>query len=422
MAHTAEKFFNKHGITSHQAIRKIVHRVSTLLLCSAFSTNSIAHTQGYTHIKNSVDAGASITLRSNEMLEDDQLYLIPGTLMGGEAYPYEKGLGIDDAYLAGGFSWSEHLLLSGELSAHEHESSVELELETLALSYRPKLESEWYVTAGKFASRISPSASWHANPHSFTEAGLQSDLHFGRHGYDNGIRISYEPMAWQVGLELWNGQNWPASSRQGQYNFYGFINGELGKSHYRLGAWFGRSEAENRVDQRFSQGHSHSGGSADTNISEYEFTGDIDGFGAYFMGEFPLNDKHSLFLDLEFVSQTHQGDLSRNNQNTEIEYAPETYRVSLAWQAGEHKFIAQQERTIITNEIGNSVDAIFLSESNLENNDHEPSRFTMAWHWRLNSNLVSKVEWVRENLIDKDETQSRFNINLTMAFDLLSQF
>lgn len=396
-----------------------------MLICTLASSAIHAHSKGYTHIEHSLYAGASLTLRSDDMMESGQPYLIPGTLMGGEANPYEKGLSLDEASIAGGFAWTKQVMLLGELSAHEHSNDTELELETLAISYRPSSSLAWYVSAGKMPSRISPSANWHASRASFSDAWLQSDIHFGRHGNDNGLRLSYEPGSWQLGLEAWNGSQWPASSRQGTLNVYGFKDGSFHGTRFRVGAWLGRSKSEDRSDERFEEGHSHSGTMVNTTISEYGFSGDIDGFGAYLSTESSAGQafgkQQSVLFEFEYVHQNHKGKLTRSTQIANIEYAPETYRIGLGWRAGDHVLKVQQEHTIVTNEISTNVDAVFLSESNLENNKHEPKRWTAAWHWQYDTSITTKLEWVSEKLVDQNDTQARVNLSLSCAFDLLRQ-
>jgi len=358
-------------------------------------TSTQAHNKADDKLAHYIKGSAAFSYRSDSSMPKEQAYLIPGALLGGEALTYEKGGSLDDAQLAAGYKFSDDYQISAVINAHEHDDGHELQLENLWLTTRyQRAPIQLWFDLGKLPSNITDSASWHASESRFTEASLLSDVFFGRHFNDTGIRTELRSNYGQFGIELWSGDNWPAEDDEGAVSVYMKTQPSWLGAGSEVGFWGMNTTANNRSDNRYNHdgGHSH-GNDMTSTISEYKFTGDTDLIGAYITLALPLNPI-TLLAEAEWIQAKSNGTLSNANQTTDYknDYTGSRFLVGLSYQ--KHRLLAQYEEITLSNHFFGDVTSRFITDANLMNNGLEPNKITYAWHWYFQKNLRFKLEYV----------------------------
>ncbi|MET1257171.1 hypothetical protein [Aliikangiella maris] len=365
-----------------------------ILYSSLFSTVALAHSNIETQKANYLIASTALSYRSDEVALENQAYLIPGALLGGEALPFNQGAGLDEGQLAMGYATADNYYVSAVVNAHEHNGSHEIELEKFWLTtrYLQTDVADFWLDIGKLSTQTTKSASWHTSQDRFADPSLISDVFWGRHFNDSGIRSELKSDYAQLGIELWNGDAWPASKNEGAYSIY--IKTQptwLGKNG-ELGIWGIKSEASNRSDLRYNQGHNH--GTNITNIaSEYTFTGNTEMIGSYIFASLTLAD--ILFLsELEWIQSDSTGVLSINSQSAVYNNQYSGIRFLMGAQYKSHQFFIQHEELTLKNHFYGDITDNFIIGASLLNNGFEPNRTIYAWQWKITSDLNIKTEFI----------------------------
>jgi hypothetical protein len=371
-------------------IKKLTYLVT---LYSVFLTSQIqAHTETNDQLSNYLYSSAAFSYRSDSSVSEGQPYLIPGAHMGGEALAYDKGGSLDDAQLAAGYCVNDNYQVSAVINAHEHNGNHAIELENFWLSaHYLQMPVELRFVIGKISSNITASANWHASQSRFSEASLMSDVFLGRHFNDIGVRSELRTHYGQLGVELWSGDSWPAANDDGAVSVYMKIQPSWLGSGSEIGLWGMNIDANNRSDNRYSEGHNH-GSDITSSTSEYNFNGDGDLTGAYLTLVLPL--KPLTFLaEAEWIQAKSRGTLANDSQVTDYENNYTGSRFLLGLQYKDHTVLAQHEELAFDNNFFGDVPSAFINNANLMNNGFEPSKTTYAWHWKLQENLTLKLAY-----------------------------
>ena len=151
-------------------------RLLTLPL-ALLSASAIAHTPPSTAHRTTVDASLVTTWRSASLVDDNAYWQIPGTMMGGHAWPPEKGARVDEMNL--GLSHRLDDDLYGVLKVGSHASGNDehggVELEHAYVAYTP---GPWQLQAGRMSAGFSPGLAQHAADRLASEAPLALDVFF----------------------------------------------------------------------------------------------------------------------------------------------------------------------------------------------------------------------------------------------------
>ncbi len=390
----------------------------TLLITSADSALGHSETGGR-RTSTFLHARASLTVRAGDFVQPGEPWLIPGALLGGEALPPEEGAQLDDVQLRGAYQLADHYAVHAKLSSHPHgDEGQNLELENMYLAADfSRLAPGLLLDIGQMASEITPSANWHASQGDFTEAPLISDVFFGRHFVDTGARGEMGRTPLRVGLELWNGDSWPASQAEGGASLYvrGAIERARLTADYRF--WGMHSEAENRRDDRYISGHSHGGVEVISPTSDIGFSGDIDMAGAFLSLAYNTSS-WTLGSEFEWIRAESDGSLADLTQSVPFESTYEGMRFSLAAGVERHTWMVQHEELLLQNYFRASVSPLFLTNSGLFNPGFDPSKTTALWRYRVLENVAIRLQYVREELSD-GVRDSRIGVGLQMGFTLL---
>ncbi|VUD64957.1 hypothetical protein TDB9533_03443 [Thalassocella blandensis] len=381
------------------------------------SQHAFAHTEHNQNIRTELHAYSSFTYRSDAVVEPGQSYQIPGALLGGEAVPAEKGFNFDEALLEGTLNTAHHYYISGKLSAHNSDS---IELENLWLTV-PNIEYLASITleVGKINSEVSPSANWHASQHPLSESSLLGDIYFGRHFNDMGLRLTRTIGFVHLGAEVFDGDNWPATSGEGSASAFLQLDFSWRDTMAKLRGWHMQSQANNRTDTRYTGSHSHGGNVVSSPSTEYFFTGNVDTSGV--MAELSYGfTRGRVYLESEWIVAESEGDIANSTQRSFYENRYEGYRVLLGLNYAQHFLTMQYEEIALQNDLLSAVTSVFAEGANLVNNGFEPSRAVVSWSYQLNPDVRVRLEGVSEKTLSEEEI-TKVNVGLTWQRSLLGK-
>lgn len=195
-----------------------------------------------------LSASVAATWRSDDLVGQNDYWQIPGTVMGGHAWPYEKGVAVDEALLALGARINERMFAVIEVGSHgsndDHDGSVEIQHAYVGFQCCEK-PGPWVLEVGRMSAAFSPSLAAHASERLASESPLVDDVFFGRDFHDEGLRLWWhETAGWSAGVEYWRGQAFPANTDgDGAWDVFARHEWHSGNISTTLGGWYYRANA-----------------------------------------------------------------------------------------------------------------------------------------------------------------------------------
>lgn len=385
------------------------------ILCCGLSAPIHGHESIHGNIRpDSVDVRTTVTYRSEEAATPDEVWQIPGVLMGGEALPVSKGVTLDDVQLLGHVNIKERYFVSTKVGAHGHDGSTEVELENLWFGANAEFLNQMILfEAGKMSTEVTPTASFHASGGEFSEAPLLADVFFGRHFVDSGARASSRFYGINLGVELFNGDNFPSTSGDGTAAIYLHTPIQYRDVNGQLGSWLMFSDAKSRTDLRYEDGHSHS--DSQLNASDLAFTGDTLMLGLYGDIKWQLNPI-TLDAGFEWIRADIDGELVDSTQSAAYLSTQDGYSLQLGIALDTHHLSIKYERLVIDNRF-TQTSQTFVQSTGLYNEDFEPEKFAVAWTWDFYEDFTLRSEWYQDNTQDKKT--SRWSLGLVWQYKLI---
>ncbi|MBX2859160.1 MAG: hypothetical protein KTR17_10890 [Cellvibrionaceae bacterium] len=382
-----------------------------LLVCDDLEAHSLDTQQ----FKNQLTGLAAFTWRSQELVANNEAYLIPGALLGGEALPDHKGATADELQLAGVLATDSNYYVIANLSAHRRETPDIENLYLVApnISYLANINLE----VGQLTTEVSEIANWHAPQSDFSEASLLADIFFGRHFSDVGLRLSRTFSALHLGVEVFNGESWPASTGQGSASLFAQWQFNFNLGQFNFNTWGMQSQAKNRSDTRYSGGHSHGGTIVTSPSTNYFFDGETNSFGA--LSELNVNlGEFNVVAQFEWIRAQSEGELFSVSQRSLYENDYEGYRVHFSVARNKHRLSVRHEQVALLNNFLSPVASLFPQEANLVNNTFEPTKTIVAWSYQLNSDVRLRLEGLSEKTVS-EHSEDKFNLGIVWRRDFL---
>lgn len=393
--------------------RFIIFTLATLSLLQ--SSYGICHSES-DEITTQITGYAALTWRSQEIVDSNEPYLIPGTFLGGETLAQEKGASLDEVRLALTYALSENYYINSSIVSH-HDNEISLEGFSIVAPNISQLMGS-SIELGRFDTNTTPTAYWHATSSNFTESSLLSDVFFGRHFIDTGARISKRFSNVTFGLEAFNGNSWPASNGEGSSSAYIQTNFNLYTIEINTNLWAMNSKSHDRSDDRYSSGHSHGGNQITTSVSEYGFSGETKQYGIWFGASKQLNTL-TLSSEIEWIGSNSEGTLSNSTQQSLYENKNEGYRAKISANYHKHLLSIQHEEVAFQNDFLSPITSAFAEQANLINNEFEPSKTVIAWSYAATDDLSFRINYAAQK-ISSPESISRISLGLIWKKPLLN--
>lgn len=401
------------GLVRKQRVKKhlIVFLISTLLM---HTENVLSHTND--EINTQVTAFAALTWRSDEIVTSNEPYLIPGTLLGGEALAQHQGANLDEVRLGAIYKASDHYYIKASLASH-HEEEITFESFSLVAPNISGLKNT-KIELGKFESQVTPTATWHASSGTFSESSLLSDVFFGRHFIDTGARALLNIHTFTLGIEAFDGDRWPANNGEGTVTAFAKNRFNLNNSNIDVSVWAMDSNALNRFDNRYSTGHSHGGAQISTSVEDYRFSGDVLQYGLWIDASTTIRSI-TFSSQIEWIVSESEGTLANSTQQSLYKNNYEGYRLNVGAAFNKHSISIRHEEIALQNDFLSPIPPNFAENANLINNTFEPSKSVFSWSYSLNSDISIRVERAALKL-HSPENENRTSIGITWKKPLLN--
>ena len=389
-------------------MRKKLNVAIRFLVAALIAPFAQAHSGKWTDAKDdALAASASFTYRTESTTRKGELGLIPGVVLGGEALPVKQGAVLDDAQLFGRW-YGQDYAVYGVLTAHQHAEGSQVDLENFWLKYStPSHLGGLELELGKMSSEATDLASFHASQSMQSEAPLLSDVFWGRHFTDSGIRLSKQFSLIRAGVEAWNGNSWPATEGEGSADVFIRMQTHFKSLDISISSWAMRASAEQRSDARYASGHSHSGQTISNPSADYQFTGTTDMAGVAGRISLPVGDGEIQTL-VEWMAQVSDGDLQTLQQRSRFRSQYDGTRVELAFDSDQHNVTLSFEQVVIENRFYDNVTTVFIDEANLFNNGFEPTKVNLSWNFKWRPSVSFRSEIIANQTVS-EETVYRVN-------------
>ncbi|MEN0036758.1 MAG: hypothetical protein AAGC78_06805 [Cellvibrio sp.] len=371
----------------------------------------------------SLSAAAVVTWRSAAAVDDNTAWRLPGFLMGGESWPVDEGVGLDEINVTTRYAIDKNIYAVAKAGIHgsgkgsDHGDSVEIQ--HAYLGWRSDCTSFCFAAeAGKMSALFSPAMTEHASTRSFSEASLIMDSFFGRDFHDQGARILFQS-DWGVsgGVEHWRGQSFPSTPTDNGGNNDVFLRYDVMNEHIvaSIGTWVMRADAENRVDHRYSADHTHSSNTAPL-FPSVGFTGTTDFYGIHGSLRWNFASDWALSVSGEWVEPEADGFLQNNQRTADLLSEAKGAWIQPAVHWRNHTLAIRAEELQVDNYLeGPGAPALTL-DSGLSTQGHNPERISAVWLWDYKRNVTFRFEAIDDRSLPNDA--SRINIGIIWRQDL----
>lgn len=334
-----------------------------------------------------------------------EVWQIPGVLMGGHAAPYERETTLDEASLWLTYRTPEQSYVVVKAGSH---GGSELALEYAYAGQQLHAGSvPLQVEAGRMMAFFSPLNHQHPSTELFSLNSLAYSALLGGHVQDDGVRLSLgnSDAGFSAGLEAYKGSAFPAAGSGGMHTAFVRLAGQGAATDWQLQGWYLSAQADNRQDDRSASGHSHSA-SVSTAFSG-RFNGDTDAAGLYLDTGWRWAAEQRLGLRAEWLTVTVDGRVENDTATQEIglagDYQALLLEPSLRWQA--HTLALRYERLSIQNSLTGAAVGTLGAEAGLINQGHNPQRLSVAWNWQYQPALLLRLEWLQDKAMPDHQPQ-----------------
>jgi hypothetical protein len=387
--------------------------LSTLMMPLLTSLHAQAHYIPSQDEPITVNASLSATWRSDNIVEENEYWQIPGTNMGGDAWPVEKGVAIDEMKLGLGVRMNPNTYGIVEIGTHANDSDdhSSVNLEHAYLGYVCCEDNgPWVFEIGKMSAAFTPSLSEHATDRLASESPLVTDVFFGRYFHDDGVRVMWHTKSVVAGAEMWKGDAFPATA-SGDQSWDIFARYQWNNQNIKLttGAFSYHASAETRSDHRYGGGHQHTPvaapGETTSVFPDTRFTGDIDIYGINADISYSADNKSwktgikAEYMQMQMDGMLHNAGLNVVDlDSNQIGAWAQPY---ITWQ--KHTFGIRAEWLTSDNDItGAAANQLSIDSGMANPTNFEPSRYSAIWLWQWKENIALRTEVVDDQSLLED--------------------
>lgn len=392
--------------------------LSTLLL--AASGHVAAHSIPTEIGKPQLDASLAVTARSDGAVASDEYWRIPGVMMGGHAWPAQRGISMDELSLSLGYRMDENFFAVIKAAQHAgHDDG-------------PSIEHAWVgyvccdsvgplvIEAGRMSAAFTPSVSEHSSARLFSDASLPADAFLGRHFHDQGVRVwRHHPQGLSFGMELWQGEAFPATADEdgGAVDLFASLNRQHGRLSVQTGVWTMFARANERPDHRYTEDHTH-GGIGAVPPPDVRFTGDSLLGGIHALIGWQVRPDIRAGLRMEWMQVEADGVIEDITRRATIDSVYSGIMVQPEISIARHTFAVRAEQLVLDNHITGAAALPLAQDANLIT-EHNPWRLGLGWRWQWRDALALRADLTRDATLG--EADNRLAIGIVWHQSLTRQ-
>lgn len=400
--------------------------LASILTLVSFTQTAHAHYIPSRSTPITLNTSLVATWRSHNVVEENEYWQIPGTNMGGDAWPVEKGITVDEMQLGLGVRMDANTYAIVEVGTHasgsEDHSGVSLEHAYLGITCCEEF-GPWVLEVGRMSGMFSPSLSEHASHRLSSESALINDVFFGRNFHDDGARIIWHSDSLIAGIEVWKGDTFPATAAGDQsWDVFARYQWQNQNIKFTAGAFSYHASAEARSDHRYGGGHQHTPiaapGETATQFADTRFTGNTDTFGINTDIAYLSDNQHwQSGIKAEYMAMHMDGDLHDaigRAASVDAEQTGLWAQPYIVWK--DHTFAVRAEWLTSDNEIaGAPANQLSINSGMANANNFEPSRYSAIWLWQWRENVAFRTEVIEDNSLEQSSLKKdnlRFGIGV----------
>lgn len=380
--------------------------VSLCVLCT--SQPIFAHGDADKKIGTQVNAAISVTWRDDGMLLQDGRWQIPGVLMGGEAYPVEGGVNVDEARFSVHHRTQEGVFGTLQISSHDGVSNAEIHHAFAGVEFDTGAILNT-LTAGRMAAAMTPANGEHTSDRLFSETPLPLDAFLGRQLNDDGVRLTMDLGPVQLGAESWRGDAFPATVDGDSGDLFIHYRDSWQQLQWHGGIWWLQADALNRTDSRYSaDGHSH--GATTVSAPEYWFDGRTELAGAFVRINGRITEQWQWGMEAQYFQADIDGVIRDNTRLAEWQADDNGGWLQTHVGYNNHLVGVRWEQLALENAITGAA-ALDLAElTGLYNPQHKPERTTLLYRWQIRPNFSFRFEAIEDRI--QTESLQRFAVGI----------
>jgi hypothetical protein len=346
-----------------------------------------------------ITAGLATTYRTGGLAENN-LWQIPGLLMGGDAHSPQKGFALDEINLSLEWTNAEQIMAGFEFGKHgDHNSQFEQAYAGARIPVSDGITGSLLV--GRLKARFSPENGSHAHARTFSENNLIYDAFFGGHYVDEGARFELKTGSLFLGTELWRGGQFPATSGSGGEAQDVYLYWQPGANNWRgtLGGWIFHARADDRTDSRLNDDHQHTNTTSNS-ANNVQFDGShlITGLHASLLWRPTSSWQMGATVEIQRVVV--DGYLSDLTRIAELEGRYTGYWIKPEISYGNHQFGFRYARLNLDNHLTGAGAPVLISESGLADMERDPDWMGVSYRFQWHQDLSIRLEWTRNQSIE----------------------
>ncbi|MCA2962200.1 MAG: hypothetical protein IOD12_18255 [Silvanigrellales bacterium] len=330
--------------------------------------------------------------RTKGLVKKSESWTVPGTLMGGEAFPFEAGLALDEVFLTPIYRQGESYAM---LKVGKHAGAQELELDHALVGFH--LSENVAFEGGKMAAIFTPFNGEHASDLGFSARRLGYDVLWGGQFNDEGVRVKARFLGLDLGAEAWRGQSFPAyqsGSSRPAFDFFGRYSLGDGSFKFQAGGFFFNSKPQSRDDDRSGGSHSHSTGAVTIDPTFFEGSERVSGA----FGKLTWNSQESLRAGVQGeVSQANsKGHLRDATREASFENRTRAYWGEMFLGYGDETVSIRSERLKVNNTLRGNAAAALSQKLGFLASRKDPYRHTLSFQHTFGEHYRMRAEWIRD--------------------------
>lgn len=294
---------------------------------------------------------------------------------------------------------------AGHGSTDGHDSSIEIEEVALSHFWQDEKGRSWLVSFGQQTAAPQAWLNWHADIGVESIPSLISDVFFARHRVDTGLMSSVLLGKTRLGINLWNGDGWPATAGDGAVDLIANYSNNLSLFALDTGIFVSAAKATERGGE--DSEHSHS--TEDTIVT---FTGNTQTTGMHLGISSNTHSYYQWSVQSAILLSHESGELNADAQQAELTSNTRGVRLYGQITRGKRGSWLRHEWLSIDNDFDGPGGQAMAETANIADIQGLPSRTVLGAWW----NVLPDVRWQLALQREYDGTDADWSAQLALQW------
>lgn len=346
--------------------------------------------------------------QSKAIIAEEERWLVPGFLLGGEAFPHTRQVSVADAAFQVAYRRKRTYVTT---KIESHGGHVEPKIGEAYVGY-VLIDDMVAVEFGRMDSRISRDNGQHLFQLDGTQTLLGHQVLWGGMFNNDAIRLRYLlGNSYELGFELLSGRSFPlaaSTTSSPGYMLYQRFNyrGDQWNFGFQLSGFHGY--ASQREDDRFDAGHVH--GVDEEDIPFFAYDGSVIGAVGGFSISYGTTEQIAMGLQVEFMWQNGEGDLRDETRRSAYGFTYNSWRTDLFTEFSDHRIRLRSELLRHENKLHGAAGEALAEKTGLQHK-RDPLRLSLGYRYLLHNEANLRFELIRDESTINDIDIVAFSFN-----------